>query len=469
MHKTMEDKILFTTNCAFLENELLDVVRLFPVRPQKIEHQFRYDDGVFYNDFLIDGQPFSFIDRGQVRDEILYKRLERRFAKLGLYAILSEKYNVKMPWGALTGIRPTKLAYSEIEQGKPFRPLFEKMQVSEENIALVEQILQTQEGVYRQQKGDVDYFVSIPFCPTKCAYCSFITAPIDKTRTFLPSYLQCLEKEILASKPLVQHIRSVYVGGGTPFALSVSELEQVLAPLSQIRQNNCEYTVEAGRPDVFDEDKLKLLKDYGVTRICINPQTFSDATLQKIGRKHTVKQVYQAFDMIQKYNFDVNVDLIAGLEDEDVQTFVNSVEKAVQTGAENITVHCLSLKAGAKLKEENSYLTNDFVTDMVASSRQILSQSGYLPYYMYRQKYQVGNNENVGWTKPNKACVYNVDIMEETTDNLAVGANAVSKRVFFDNGKITRFASQKDLKTYIEKIDEIIENKNKFFVENSSN
>ena len=237
----------------------------------------------------------------------------------------------------------------------------------------------------------------------------------------------------------------------------------MLKPLAQIRQNECEYTVEAGRPDVFTEEKLQLLKEYGVTRICINPQTFSNATLEKIGRKHTVEQVYQAFDMIKKYNFDVNVDLIAGLEDEDVQTFISSVEKAVQTGAENITVHCLSLKSGAKLKEEISYLQNDFVADMVASSRQILSQAGYLPYYMYRQKYQVGNNENVGWTKPNKACVYNVDIMEETTDNFAVGANAVSKRVFFDNGKITRFASQKDLKTYIEKIDEIIENKNKFF------
>lgn len=459
----MEEKTLFTTNCAFLENELLDVVRLFSCHPQNIDHKFRFEDGIFYNDFIIDGQSYFFKDRGQVCDEIIYKRLERRFAKLGLYAILSEKYNAKMPWGALTGIRPTKLAYTEIENGKPFRPLFEKMQVSEENIALVEQILQTQQGIYQKQAGDVDYFVSIPFCPTKCAYCSFITAPIEKTRSFLPSYLSCLAKEMEASKPLVKNLRSVYIGGGTPFALSVDELEQVLKPLAQIRQNECEYTVEAGRPDVFTEEKLQLLKEYGVTRICINPQTFSNATLEKIGRKHTVEQVYQAFDMIKKYNFDVNVDLIAGLEDEDVQTFTNSVKKAVQTGAENITVHCLSLKSGAKLKEEVSYLKNDFVADMVASSRQILSQAGYFPYYMYRQKYQVGNNENVGWTKPNKACVYNVDIMEETTDNLAVGANAVSKRVFFDNGKIARFASQKDLKTYIEKIDEIIENKNKFF------
>ena len=167
--------------------------------------------------------------------------------------------------------------------------------------------------------------------------------------------------------------------------------------------------------------------------------------------------------MSEKYGFSINLDLIAGLEGETPETFVKGVESAVQTGADNITVHCLSLKSGAKLKEEVSYLENDFVSDMVASSRRILTEAGYEPYYLYRQKYQVGNNENVGWTKAGKACVYNIDIMEETADNLAVGANAVSKRVFTDKGLITRFASQKDLKTYIENVDEIIRKKREFF------
>ena len=157
------------------------------------------------------------------------------------------------------------------------------------------------------------------------------------------------------------------------------------------------------------------------------------------------------------------MDLIAGLTDETPETFVDSVRRAVDTGADNITVHCLSLKSGAKLKEETDYLENDYISTMVAASREILSGSGYAPYYMYRQKYQVGTNENVGWTKPNKACVYNIDIMEETADNLAVGANAVSKRVFNDKGLITRFASQKDLPTYIANVDDIIVKKRKFF------
>ena len=457
---------MFTTDCKFLENELLDVVRLFKRRPESIAHSFAFEGGVFSNTFVIDGAEYSYQDRGQVCDELEFKRLERRFAKLRLYGILSDLYGENMPWGALTGIRPTKLAYGEIEKGKDFRELFRLMRVKEENIQLVAEILKTQEGIYEKKDGNTDLFVSIPFCPTKCAYCSFITAPIDKTRHFLPNYLDCLDKELQAAKESVGNLRSVYIGGGTPFALDALDLKRVLDGIDPIFKGlnpGAEYTVEAGRPDVFTDEKLALLKDYGVTRICINPQSFSDETLQKIGRKHTEKDIYRAFEMSEKYHFDINVDLIAGLTDERVETFIKSVEKAVETGADNITVHCLSLKSGAKLKEETDYLENDFISDMVASSREILSKNGYAPYYMYRQKYQVGNNENVGWTKKGKACVYNIDIMEETADNLAVGANAVSKRVFNDKGLITRFASQKDLPTYIAHVDDIIVKKREFF------
>lgn len=454
---------MLTTDCGFLENELMDVVRLFKSRPQSVTHAFRFDGGVFYNDFVVDGKAYSFKDEGQGCDEIEFKRLERRFGKLGLYAVLSELYKEDMPWGALTGIRPTKMAYTEKEAGRPFRPLFEKMRVKEENIALVEEVLRAQEGIYEKKDGNTDFFVSIPFCPTKCSYCSFITAPIDKTRGFLPDYLDCLEREIFAAAPLTGNLRSVYIGGGTPLVLESEALERVLKAVERVRTNGCEYTVEAGRPDVFTEEKLRLLKEYGVTRICVNPQSFSDKTLERIGRRHTAAELYCAFDMAAKFGFDVNADLIAGLTDETYEEFVFSVNEAVRTGAANITVHCLSLKSGAKLKEECSYLENPPVSDMVAASREILRAAGYVPYYMYRQKYQTGNNENVGWTKAGKACVYNIDIMEETADNLAVGANAVSKRVYNFQNRIERFASQKDLKTYIGKIDEIIARKNKFF------
>ena len=462
---------MLTTDCAFLENELPDVVRMFKRQPESIEHSFRMQDGLFYNTFVVDGEKREFCDgrAGECYGDLLFKRYEKRYAKLGLYRILSEKYGEELPWGALTGIRPTKVAYMELEDGRDFHPLFEEMRVSKENTRLVERTLKAQEGLYEKKDGNTDLFVSLPFCPTKCAYCSFITAPIERTRAFLPDYLSALEKELRAAKALIGNLRSVYIGGGTPFVLNERELERALQAVVPLRENGCEYTVEAGRPDVFTEGKLALLKDYGVTRICINPQTFSDETLQKIGRKHTVADVYRAFEMTKKYGFDVNLDLIAGLTDERTETFEIGVRKAIETGADNITVHCLSLKAGAKLKEKSDYVENASASEMVALSRMILTEAGYEPYYMYRQKYQAGNAENVGWTKPKKACVYNVDIMEETADNLAVGSGAVTKKVENALNKIERFGAPKDIPTYLQKIDALIENKNKFFGKNGAN
>ena len=353
---------MLITNCAFLENELMDVVRLFKNRPEQIVHSFRFEDGVFYNQYTVDGDTYAYEDKGYVCDELHYKRLGRRYAKLRLYALLSERYGEKMPWGALTGIRPTKLAYMEQDEGRNYLQLFQEMQVEPKNIRLVQDILKAQQGLYEKTDDGTDYFVSLPFCPTKCAYCSFITAPITATKHFLPSYLDALDKETENAKQLVKNLRSVYIGGGTPFALDLPHLERVLSATEKIRTNGCEYTVEAGRPDVFDEDKLRFLKAYGVTRICINPQTFSNETLEKIGRKHTVEDFYNAYEMSRKYGFIVNIDLIAGLADESVSSFANGVERAVETGADNITVHCLCLKSGAKLKEELSYIENDFIS-----------------------------------------------------------------------------------------------------------
>lgn len=451
------------TDCTFLENELYDVARLFKSRPETLSHSFTYENGVFKNAFEVDGAKYEYEDRAEFSGELEFKRKEKLFAKLRLYRILSEKYGEKMPWGALTGIRPTKLAYREKEAGRDFSELFEFMGVSAENTALTGEILEAQRGIYEKDEKNADYFVSLPFCPSKCEYCSFITAPIDKTRGFLPAYLDCLTKEIEASAPLIKNLRSVYIGGGTPFAVETEELERVLCAVDKLRENGCEYTVEAGRPDVFSEEKLRLLKDHGVTRICINPQSFSDDTLRKIGRKHTAADVYRAFEMSAKYNFGINLDLIAGLADETLADFEKSLEAAAGLAPENITVHCLCLKAGAKLKEETSYLDAPVVSEMVEKSRQVLPENGYRPYYLYRQKYQAGNNENVGWAKKGAECVYNIDVMEEIADNIAVGANAVSKKVTFSDGKITRYASPKDLKTYIEKIDEIIAKKAEFF------
>ncbi len=448
----------------WLSQELMDVCRLFEgANALPISHIIKEDGARFAGVFCIDGETFPYSYEDTARTETEQKSLTKRYAKLALYKILSEKYHKTLPWGSLTGIRPTRLAYASIEKTGEFENFFRTLGVSEENIALTARVLEGQKGIYERREGNCDLFVSLPFCPTKCVYCSFITAPIAATRKFMPAYLSALERELKAAKHLYQNLRSVYIGGGTPFVLEAEELERVFQAIAPLRENGCEYTVEAGRPDVFTEEKLDLCKKYGVTRICINAQSFSDRTLAAIGRKHSAEDVVRAFEMAKPYGFDTNCDLIAGLTGESLEEFENSVDTAIGLSPENITVHTLCLKKGAKLKEETETLSEGGMSAMIAYSREKLTAAGYAPYYLYRQKYMAGAHENTGWAKPQKACVYNVDVMEESADNLAVGANAISKRVFFGEGRIERLASPKDLPTFLAKVDALIEGKNKLF------
>ena len=223
-----------------------------------------------------------------------------------------------------------------------------------------------------------------------------------------------------------------------------------------------EYTVEAGRPDAITKENLKILKDHGVTRICINPQTFNDRTLDILGRNHTSAQIEEKY-LMAKDMFDINMDLIAGLEGETFLDFKYSLDKAISLSPENITVHTLCIKKGSRLAESEKHLSGEIVSNMVEYSHQALAQSGYVPYYLYRQKYMAGNLENVGYTKPGKACVYNVDIMEEISNNVACGANAISKRIFNGGERIERSASPKDVLTYLNKLSTIKKDKEKLF------
>lgn len=455
---------MLTTNLDFLHPELMDVVRLFEgAEDLDISHAVAYEGGAFVNTVTVDGRAFSARDEASWADELHYKSLVKRYAKLALYDALSAVTGVTLPWGALTGIRPTRLAYAELEAGRPFAPLFERMRVSPENTSLVARVIEGQRGIYEREDGNCDLFVSLPFCPTKCEYCSFITAPIAATRKYLPDYLAALEAELAACAPLIGKLRSVYIGGGTPFVLEAEELGRVLAAIAPLRKNGCEYTVEAGRPDVFTAEKLEVCKRYGVTRICINAQSFSDATLARIGRKHTAADVIAAFELAKPYDFAINCDLIAGLTGESFEEFCHSVDTAIALAPENITVHTLCLKKGARLKEETARLEEGDLSRMIAYSRAALTKAGYEPYYLYRQKYMAGAHENVGWTKPGHACVYNVDVMEEIADNLAVGANAVSKKLFSGGTRIERHGSPKDIPTYLNKVDRLIAERTALF------
>jgi oxygen-independent coproporphyrinogen-3 oxidase len=461
---------MISTNTPLLQPDLEEVERLFPEIQKQITHYFSYSNGVYFNAISLEGQFFDFENKYNPADDLDFKRFARRYAKLALYQVLSEMTGKKLPWGALTGIRPTKLAYGEKELGRDPRKLFDEMGVMPENIDLVMRVLEGQKGVYSDQGGQ-DLFVSIPFCPTKCAYCSFITAPIASTEKYLNDYLGALEKEIESVGPLLTNLKSVYIGGGTPFVLKEEQLKRVLSALSHVLPEKVEYTVEAGRPDVFTEEKLELCQEYGVTRMCVNAQSFTDETLVAIGRKHTAADVLKAYEMARKYSFDINCDLIAGLTGESVEQFRHSVMQAVALECDNITVHTLCLKAGAKLKEkQKGQLSGDGIAEMMSISREILTANGYEPYYLYRQKYQAGGGENVGWTKKGKACIYNIDTMEELSDNIAVGAGSVSKRLFLAEGesrtgntRIERYGAPKDIKTYLEKVDKIIFDRLNFY------
>lgn len=453
---------MLKTNTEWLAPEIMDVVRLFDCEGEDFVHYFYFDGGKYINCIEHMGGICDFCYEAETHDDIEYKRYAKRSAKLAFYELLQKFTGKTFPYGALTGIRPAKLAYMEEAEGRNFRDLFNQMHVSKENCDFVGEVMGVQQPYYAN-KGGQELFISLPFCPTKCRYCSFITAPISATKQYVDAYISCVERELASLKPILRKVNSIYIGGGTPFVIETGQLARIYAAIKALNLPDCEYTVEAGRPDVFTDKKLKLSKEFGVNRICVNPQTFSDGTLQKIGRKHTAAQTFEAYNMAQKYGFDINIDLIAGLEGESVQEFSHSLQCALNLRPANITVHTLSLKAGAKLKEEIRRLHVGNIGEMIALSRAMLTPAGYRPYYMYRQKYQAGGHENCGWALPGKECVYNIGVMEEISDNIAVGANAISKRVYLGENRIERLASPKDIPTYISKCDKIISDRIKLF------
>ncbi len=450
--------MIIKTDFEKLEAELLEESRFFDA-PEDLEvvHTHAYENGKFINKITVGGKEYNFENSHPYDGELEFIRYEKRYAKLSLYNALSDYLGVSLPWGALTGIRPVKFAYNEGNEWQ--KVMRDEMHVSEKKLDIVSRIIDSQKDVYDKTEGNCDLFISVPFCPSRCSYCSFVSNEIGKEKR-LEEYVSALCKEIRAALPLIKHLRSVYIGGGTPVSLPLDLLERILQAVGDV---NCEYTVEAGRPDCIDDATLTLLKKYGVTRVCVNPQSFNDKTLALIGRKHSAKDVIDKFALAKEYGFIVNTDLIAGLTGETFEDFKHSIDIAVGLSPENITVHTLSLKKGSILKENCGRLNVSDIEKMVDYAAETLISHGYAPYYTYRQKYMAGNLENTGYTKNGFACVYNVDVMEEIADNLACGANGVSKKLFDGGERIERYGAPKDIKTYIDKIDEIISRKNKLF------
>lgn len=417
----------------------------------------------------LDGFVKNYAFPTESKSELERKRVEKRYLKIAIYRTLGFLTGVNLPYGCLTGIRPTKL-FLEIQNdfehyGKSAREVFlHDYSVSEGKVNLVENIVNFQAPIRNKSTKEYDVFVFIPFCPTRCAYCSFVSLAIDKQRKLVEPYVECLIRELEQTKDLIRNkkikVRAVYVGGGTPTSVGAEALDRIL---EHCHFNAREFTVEAGRPDTINEDIVRVLEKHGVTRVSVNPQTFNDKTLEVIGRKHKSADTYNAY-MLVRDKFDVNMDLIACLPGESFEDFKRSVDIAVALNPANITVHTLYMKKGSALKQAG-YDNADFVTasQMVDYAYSKLTECGYRPYYMYRQKYTSGNLENVGYAKEGKACIYNVDIMEEDTSIIANGANAISKKWNKKINLITRCANYKEPLEYVKHIDEMLARQKDFW------
>ena len=392
-----------------------------------------------------------------------------------LYRLLEEETGQPLPWGTLTGIRPTKIPMQMLDEGKTKEEIASYMKqtylASDEKINLSIAIAERERALLSRldYKNGYSLYIGIPFCPSTCLYCSFTSYPLTAWKTQVDAYLDALEKELdyVAAKNYHRKLNSIYIGGGTPTTLEPYQLDRLIRKIRcSFDLGDClEFTVEAGRPDSITEEKLLVLRKNGISRISINPQTMKQKTLDLIGRHHTVEQTIESFHMARKLGFDnINMDLIVGLPGEDREMVEHTLEEVRVLAPDSVTVHSLAVKRAARLNifkdryQEMTFENNQEIMDMTMRTAY---EMGMGPYYLYRQKNMKGNFENVGYAKVDKAGIYNILIMEEKQPIIAVGAGGSSKLVFDHGKRIERVENVKDVTNYIERIDEMIERKRK--------
>ena len=395
-----------------------------------------------------------------------------------MYSVLSEYTEKILPWGSLTGIRPTKIAYGLLEEGNSedeVRTYMEKVyDCSKEKAELSIDIANRERKLLSTLHYENGYslYLGIPFCPTTCLYCSFTSYPIGLWKKRVNEYLAAMEKEIdYVSEAFKDKILdTVYIGGGTPTTLEPDELRRLLSYLNNKFDFSTvqEFTVEAGRADSITREKLEVLKEFGVSRISVNPQTMKEDTLKIIGRRHTVEQVKEAFKLAKEVGFsNINMDLILGLPGETVEDVAHTMEEVKKLIPDSLTVHSLAIKRASKLNqwiEENGIETLKNTEETMEIAAKAATEMGMKPYYLYRQKNMSGNLENVGYATEGNFGIYNILIMEEKQTIVAIGAGTISKRVYPD-GRIERCDNVKDVALYIEKFDEMIDRKRKLYEE----
>ena len=411
-------------------------------------------------------------------DTLTRKEVKDRFKRL-IYNALSEYSGRTLPWGTLTGIRPTKIPMGMLEEGATEEEIHQYMKdtyyCSDEKISLSIEIAKWE----RELLSGIDYkdgyslYVGIPFCPSTCLYCSFTSYPLGKWERKVDDYLDALCKELdyIAEEFKDKVLNTVYIGGGTPTTLNGPQLDRLLTKIEEKFDftHVQEFTVEAGRPDSVTREKLEDIKKHRVDRISVNPQTMKDETLKIIGRHHSVQQTKDAFALAREVGFDnINMDLIIGLPGETKEDVAHTLEELKKLAPDSITVHSLAIKRAARLNlfkdtyEEMGLENSAEIMDLTYES---CRNQGLLPYYLYRQKNMAGNFENVGYAKPDKAGIYNILIMEEKQTIIAAGAGASTKMVYPD-GRSERIENVKDVGQYMERIDEMIQRKKDFWEAN---
>lgn len=429
------------------------------------------------------GRCIANVSFEKVYDSSGYDRKEtKNELKRKLYDMFHDYTGRELPWGTLSGIRPTKITSALLESGMSVEDVRNHMKdtyylsegKTEESIKISETELKILKNI--DYKTGYSLYIGIPFCPSTCLYCSFTSNPISRFADKIDKYLEALFQELEFCADIFKDRRlcTIYIGGGTPTTLTADQLDRLLSKISTVfnTKDLYEFTIEAGRPDSITREKLKTIKKYDITRISINPQTMKDETLKIIGRHHTVKQFIDAFEMAREEGFDnINMDFILGLPGEDIEDVKYSMEWVEKLKPDSLTIHSLAVKRAARLNLEKSanqmykgYKMNNS-EEIMQVTKDTAKKLGLHPYYLYRQKNMAGNLENTGYARETKEGIYNILIMEEKQTILAVGAGSSSKMVLPDGNEIGRVENVKDVDLYIEKIDEMIDRKRQYILE----
>ncbi|KMT21276.1 coproporphyrinogen dehydrogenase HemZ [Clostridium cylindrosporum] len=444
---------------------------------EKNEFQFvDYDEADYYSIYDENAKTCTFKSKDST---LMYEEIvddTKKNIKIGLKSsminALKSITGKEIPWGILIGIRPTKLYHEFVSMGMVDEEIKEvlinKYYLNPDKADLLIEVAKGEKPFLTYEDGSVSVYIGIPFCPTRCVYCSFTSNPIGTNKHLVDDYLSALVKEINYTFSLIKDkgikVDTLYIGGGTPTSLNEKQLEILLKTVSENIETDRirEYTVEAGRPDSINEEKLKLIKKYGATRISINPQTMSDETLKNIGRTHTSSDIKDKFNIARSLGFDnINMDIIIGLPGETANHVETTISEIKQLNPDSITIHTMAIKRASKLCEDGYSIENSEAKNMYDVAVNGVISMGMKPYYMYRQKNMVSPLENIGYSYRGKESIYNVQMISENISIIGLGADSVSKAIYRDENRLERIANLKDVREYIKRIDEILGNKKK--------